>query len=89
MNKLLIAAASIIGLSSCGVPHVETRIQQVYCVTPEQYKKLVNAEPGYIKSNLTGNAQKDFKLSAEQNVLLRMYADGLLTILGGCMSPAP
>lgn len=86
MKTFVIGLASII--TACA-PHVETRIQTVYCVTPAQYKTLADAEPGYIKDRLTGNAQKDFKLSAEQNVLLRVYADGVLAVLGGCMSNAP
>lgn len=87
MIKKLILAASI--MTAACAPHPEVRIQQVYCITPAQYKKLVDAEPGFIKSRLTGNAQKDFKLSAEQNVLLRAYADGLLEVIGGCMPASP
>jgi hypothetical protein len=75
-------------LAGCGQAHIETRIQRVYCVTPEQYRKLVNAEPEKIGNKLTGQAQDDFKLSASQNVALRSYADGLLEVIGNCMSPA-
>lgn len=72
-------------LAACS-PHPEVRIQTVYCVTPEQYTKLVNAKPAKVGNTLTGNAQQDFKIVAEQNVLVRKYADGLLEVLGGCTS---
>lgn len=72
-------------LAACGKPHVETRIQTVHCLTPAQYKTLVDAKPAKVGGTLTGNAQKDFKISAEQNVLVRNYADGLLEVLGGCV----
>ena len=72
-------------LAACA-PHPEVRIQTVYCVTPEQYTKLVNAKPAKVGNTLTGNAQQDFKIVAERDVLVRKYADGLLEVLGGCTS---
>lgn len=75
-------------LAACGKAHVETRIQQVYCVTPDQYAKIVEAMPGKVGGTLTGNAQKDFKIAAGQNVLMRQYATGLLKVIGGCTGPA-
>lgn len=83
--KRLISLMGLV-LVSCA-PHVETRIQRVYCVTPEQYKTLKDAEPGHVA--LTHNAQKDFKLVAGQDILLRKYADGLLDVIGNCIGTAP
>lgn len=70
-------------------PKTEIITQQVYCVTPDQYAKLKDAEPQSIRDALTGQAQQDFKITAGQDVLLRIYADGLLKVLGGCIGPAP
>ena len=74
-----------LALTACHQSRPEPIIQTVYCVTPEQYKKLVDAEPGKVGNTLTGNAQKDFKIVAGQDVLLRQYADGLLSVIGGCI----
>jgi hypothetical protein len=71
-------------LAGCA-PHPEVRVHDVYCLTPAQYKALKDAEPAKVGGTLTGNAQTDFKISAEQNVLVRKYADGLLDVLGGCV----
>ena len=84
--SLLLLPLALLG---CNKPQVETRIQTVHCVTPEQYRKLVEAMPPKIGKQLTGNSQEDFKLSAGQNVLMRMYANGLLTVIGGCTAPVP
>jgi hypothetical protein len=54
-------------------------------LTPEQYKDVVKADPGKIGSQLTGQAQQDFKIVAEQSVLVRHYIDGVMEILGGCV----
>lgn len=74
-------------LSACGVSHVDPNppIQYVYCVTPDQYKKLVDAMPPKIGNTLDKDARKSNKQLVGQNVLVRRYADGLLTILGGCI----
>lgn len=69
-------------LSGCA--HVQTRIQTVHCVTPKQYTDLVKAKPAKVGHTLTGNAQQDFKIVAESDVLVRQYADGLLDVIGGC-----
>lgn len=62
----------------------------IYCVTPEQYAQLVDAKPKQMsKSDLTGQAQEDFITSTRQGILLRIYADGLLKVLGGCIGPSP
>lgn len=76
-------------LGACHQEKPQPIIQTVYCITPEQYKKIVDANPGSLQGNYTGQAQKDFILSTNQNVLLRIYANGLLKILGDCTSPAP
>lgn len=87
MKKLLFAAAFL--LASCEKTPPPQPIQHVYCVTPDQYKKLVDAMPKDKKGDLTGNAQKDFKIAAGQALLLRLYANGLLDVIGGCIGPAP
>lgn len=76
-------------LTSCGKLHVETRIQRVYCVTPEQYTALVKAEPEKMGNKLDSDARKANTQLVSQNILMRQYADGLLTVIGGCTGPAP
>ena len=65
----------------------ETRYVNVYCVTAEQYKKLVDAQPDKIGHTLTNQAQKDFKIVAGSAIALRVYSDGLLEVLGNCVGP--
>lgn len=43
-------------------------------------------EPPRVGDKLTGNAQKDVRTVAASAVLLRAYAQGLRTVLEGCMS---
>lgn len=80
-----------LALAGCATnkPEVQTVVQQVYCVTPDQYKQLVDAEPAKVGNNLTGNAQQDFKIAAGQDILMRTYANGLIKVLGGCIGPGP
>jgi hypothetical protein len=79
----------VLALSSCGLtPKVETRVQRVYCLTPEQLTKLVQAEPSKIGQHLDPNLQVQNKQLKTQNVLVRKYADGLLEVLGGCTGNA-
>jgi uncharacterized protein YcfL len=89
MKKLLLLAA--LALAGCNEHPAtpETVVQQVYCVTPEQYAELVKARPESVKDQYTGQAQKDFQVSTEQSILLRIYSDGLLKVIGGCIGPAP
>lgn len=78
---LLLAACSTVR------PEPEIRIQKVYCVTPDQFKRLVQTMPEKVGGQLTGDAQKDFKIVAGSDVALRVYANGLLDVIGGCTSP--
>lgn len=90
MFKKLILLGCLVNLSSCATtPKPEPQIQKVYCLTPEQYKKVIEAIPDTVGEQLTGNAQKDFVIAGNQAILLRVYANGLLQILGGCTAPAP
>lgn len=77
----------VLGLSACtGQEHPQPPVvQHVYCLTPTQFSALVKAKPAKVGKTLTGNAQKDFKIVAGQDVLLESYSDGLLTVLGGCV----
>lgn len=67
--------------------HVDTAppVQHVYCVTPEQYRAIVQAEPAKIGQTLDKDVRVQNKQLTEQNILVRSYADGLLQIIGGCM----
>lgn len=77
-------------LTSCGItPKPLVRIQTVKCLTPEQYLKLVQAEPEKVGQHLDSDPVKQNRQLVQQNVLVRQYADGLLTVLGGCTAPAP
>jgi hypothetical protein len=74
-----------LALTGCATTH--TRWVQTYCVTPDQYAKLKQAEPGKIGSQLDGNAQHDLKLIAGNDLELRTFSDGLLGVIGGCVDP--
>lgn len=71
-------------LASCA-PHPQTVSQTVYCLTPAQYKQLVDAEPKKIGNTLDPDARKSNEQLVKQNILVRAYADGLLEVLGGCV----
>jgi len=87
MKRASIIAAAL-ALTACGArPEPEIRIQRVYCLTPDQYKRLVDAEPAKIGNTLDKDARVSNKQLTNQNVLVRKYADGLLEVLGGCVSP--
>lgn len=83
MRFSLLAALMLAGCA--GHQHIETRIQTVYCLTPAQYKELVDAEPAKIGHSLDPDARKSNKQLVTQNVLVRQYADGLLDVLGHCV----
>jgi hypothetical protein len=83
------SSLTVLALLSAGCattpPAPVTVVQHVYCLTPEQFTALVKAKPAKVGGTLTGNAQQDFKIVAGQDVLLGVYSDGLLTVLGGCV----
>jgi hypothetical protein len=90
MRRLLSLAAALALVTGCSSgPKIETRIQTVHCVTPEQFKKLVAAMPPKVGDKLTGQAQKDVKIAAGSDVALREYAGGLLDVIGGCTGSTP
>jgi len=82
-RSLLVIAA--VALSGCATVH--TRYSTVYCVTPDQYAKLKQAEPPKVGDKLTGNAQDDLKTIAGSAVRLRTFSDGLLGVIGSCVDP--
>lgn len=72
-----------LALSACAPRPVAT----IYCVSPTQLQKLKDAEPPKVGGKLTGQAQDDLKIIAENTVLLREYGEGLLGVIGGCVDP--
>lgn len=64
-----------------------TRYHTTSCLTAEQYKALADAEPEKVGNKLTGNAEQDIKPIAGSAVRLRAWGNGLLTVLGGCVTP--
>jgi hypothetical protein len=85
MRIKLLAAVTFLGLAACGVtPKPETRIQKVYCLTPEQFQKVVEAEPDKIGTRVDPDLRVAQKQLIGQNILVRQYADGLLQVLAGC-----
>lgn len=84
-SKLLALGPAVLILVGCDIPHVEPIVQHVYCLTPDQYKALVDAEPPKIGNNLDKDARVSNKQLTQQNILVRRYADGLLKVLGGCI----
>jgi hypothetical protein len=87
--KDILFIVSAISLTGCGLakPEPLPRIQTVHCLTPEQFLKLVQAEPEKIGQHLSPDLQEQNKQLKTQNVLVRQYADGLLQVLGGCTGP--
>ena len=79
------AMLPVLALTGCATVH--TRYSTVYCVTPDQYAKLKQAEPGKIGSQLDGNQQHDLNLIAGNDVELRTFSDGLLGVIGSCVDP--
>ena len=73
-------AALALAVSGCAT----TRYAPVHCVSPQQLQKLKDAEPPKIGSRLTGQAQDDLKIIAGNNVELRQYGHGLLSVIEGC-----
>lgn len=72
-------------LSACGAAHVEpVPVQHVYCLTPEQFKAVVDKMPAKIGNQLDHDARIANKQLITQNILVRAYANDLLTVLGGC-----
>lgn len=87
--KLILAGLASIMAVGCARTPPQPVIQRVYCLTPDQYKKLVEAMPAPVHDQLNKQAQHDFIVVANQSVLLRLYANGLLEVLGGCTGVAP
>jgi len=79
--------AALVALALTGCATVHTRYSTVYCVTPDQYAKLKQAEPPKVGDKLTGNAQDDLKTIAGSAVRLRTFSDGLLGVIGSCVDP--
>ena len=79
--KCLLWLTVALALAACA-PH--PRYVSVYCVTPEQYQRLKDAEPPRVGKNLTGQAQEDLKIVAGSAVELRSWGEGLLGVLQGC-----
>jgi hypothetical protein len=89
LSKSLLVVPLLL-LGACGtLQGIQTRVQTVYCLTPEQYKKLIQAEPEKIGHSLEPGLQEQNRQLVEQNVLVRKYSDGLLTVLGGCTGASP
>ena len=80
-----------LSLSGCALfeRKIETRWVTVYCLTPEQFQQLKDAEPERVKSRLTGDADKDVRTLAGSAIRLRAWGEGTLEILGGCVEPKP
>lgn len=88
--KLLSLFIATFFLSSCALfKPGETRYFPVYCVTADQYRQLVDAQPKKVGDRLTGQAQDDFKIVAGSAIALRVYSDGLLEVIGNCVGPTP
>lgn len=75
-----IAVVAALLLSGC----VTTRFVKVPCLTKEEYQKRVDAEPEKVGGTLTGDAQKDVKITGASAVELRKWGRGNLDILSGC-----
>jgi hypothetical protein len=84
-KRLALAVPLVLALTGCATVH--TKYIQTYCVTPDQYAKLKQAEPPKVGDKLTGNAQDDLKTIAGSAVRLRTFSDGLLGVIGACVDP--
>jgi hypothetical protein len=76
---LLLVALALTGCAT-------TRYATVHCIGKDQ---SLPAEPPRIKSQLTGEADKDLRIVAGSAVRLRAWGEGLQTILEGCREPTP
>lgn len=76
-------ALAAFALSGCAT----TRYVRVYCVTQAELQQLKNAKPGKVHSQLNGQADHDIKPIAGRLIRVEAYADGLITVLGGCVDP--
>ncbi len=85
VQRVLVRAALAFGvvaaLSGCS----HTRYVQTACISQSQYDALVAQMPPKIKSQLTGQADSDIRIIAASGVRLRGFAEGLLTVLKGCV----
>lgn len=77
-------ACLALALTGCA-PH--PRFIQTYCLTQAQFDQLKQSQPPKVRSQLTGEADKDLRIIAGSAIRLRAYSDGLITVLGGCIDP--
>jgi ABC-type uncharacterized transport system auxiliary subunit len=73
-----------LALTGCA-PH--PRFVQTYCLTQAQFDQLKQSQPPKVRSQLTGEADKDLRIIAGSAIRLRAHDDGLLEVLGGCIDP--
>lgn len=79
MKRLAILPALI--LAGCTTTHTTTK-----CLTKSQYEQLQRDEPEKVAPKLTGRADEDSRTLAGSAIRLRSWGNGLLNVLGGCVS---
>jgi hypothetical protein len=76
-----IAGLCLLALTGC----TTTRYVTSACFTKQQYEALKSQQPPKVRSELTGQADRDTQILAGSLIRVRSYSDGLLTVLGGCV----
>lgn len=76
--------AASLTLTACATTPT-VKYTPVYCLSQGQ---IIPVEPPKVKSQLTGQADKDLEIVAGSAVRLRAWGEGLQTILEGCEAPA-
>lgn len=77
---LLLLVLGFVTLGGC----TTTRYVRTPCLSQEQLEQQRQAEPPKIHDKLTGRADQDIRTIAGNNIRLRAWGEGLMTILGGC-----
>lgn len=80
--KRVLVITFVLTLSACST----TRYVPTKCVSKEQLEQIRRDEPPKVHDQLTGNAEQDIKPIAGSAVRLRAWGEGMLGILGGCVS---
>lgn len=78
VNRRFTLVALALALAGC------TTTRTVYCVTPDEYQRLKDAEPPKVADQLTGKADEDVRVIGGSAVRLRAWGTGLLGVLEGC-----
>ena len=84
-RHLMRRAAAFLLVAAFNSGCATTRYVSVPCISRAQLDQLRAQEPPKVRQLLNGQADHDLKIIAANDIRFRAYADGLLTVLGGCV----